>query len=98
MSLRGVPPLVPSGLGASCAVGGRFCGCWPFSCPSPLFSFGGGSACSSLCLPWAGARFGRDLVWSTGLLLALALCSALPRPHGPAGFCTRLARRPFLPG
>ena len=30
------------GLAASCGVHGRFCGCGPFSCPPPLFFFGGG--------------------------------------------------------
>ena len=50
------------GLAASCGVGGRFGGCGLFPRPPPLpplFSLsGGGSACSSLCLPWAGARTG----------------------------------------
>ena len=68
------------GLAASCGVDGRFCGCGPFSCPPPFF-FPGGSACSSLCLPWAGARTGRHSVWSSGLLLVLAFCQDLPRPH-----------------
>ena len=63
-----------------------------------LFFFGGGSACSSLCLPWAGARTGQHSVRSSGLLLAVAFCQAVPRRHGSGGLCTRWARRPFLPG
>ena len=90
------------GLAASCGVGGRFGGCGLFSRPplSPfcLLSLGGGPACSSLCLPWAGARTGRHSVLSSGLLLAVAFCLAVFRPHGSAGRCTRWARRPFLPG
>ena len=95
----------PGGLAAPCGVGGRFggCGgCGPFSRPNPpsppVFFWGGGSACSSLCLPWAGARTGRHSVWSSGLLLAVAFCLAASRPHGSAGLCTRWARRPFVPG
>ena len=64
----------------------------------PLFFFWGGPACSSLCLPWAGARTGPHSVWSSGLLLAFAFCLAVFRPHGSGGLCTRWARRPFLPG
>ena len=65
----------------------------------PLFFFrGGGPACSSLCLPWAGARTSPHSVWSSGLLLAVAFCLAVFRPHGSGGLCTRWARRPFLPG
>ena len=42
---------------------------WAFLVPPPpLFFRGGGAACSSLCLPWVGARTGRHSVWSTGLL------------------------------
>ena len=68
---------------ASCGVGGRFGGFWPFSRSSaPLFFFEGGSACSSLCLPWAGARTGLQSVWSSGLLLVVAFCLAPSRPHG----------------
>ena len=68
--------------------------------PSPFFFFfsGGRPACSSLCLPWAGARTGPHSVWSSRLLLAFAFCSAEFRPHGSGGLCTRWARRPFLPG
>ena len=67
--LRGPPVLLRvGGLAASCGVGGRFPGCGPFSRPPTLFFFRGGSACSSLCLPWAGARTGRLSVWSSGWL------------------------------
>ena len=89
------------GLAASCDVGWRFGGCGLFSRPPPLppcFIFGGGAACSSLCLPWAGECIGPHLVWSSGLLLAFAFCLAVFRPHGSGGLCTRWARRPFLPG
>ena len=86
------------GSAASCVVGGRFGGCGPFSSPPPCLVFLGGSACSSLCLPWAGARTGRLSVWSSALLLVAAFCQAVPRPHGSGGLCTRWARRPFLPG
>ena len=87
------------GLAPSC--GGWFGGCGLFSRPPlpPLFCFfGGGPACSSLCLPWAGARTGPRSVWSSGPLLAVAFCLAVFRPHGSAGLCTGWARRPFLPG
>ena len=71
---------------------------WAVLSPPPLpplfFSFWGGSACSSLCLPWAGARTGPHSVWSSGLLLAVACCLAVSRPHGPGGLCERWARRP----
>ena len=89
------------GLAASGGVGGLFGGCGLFSRPPflpPLFFFGGGAACSSLCFPWAGARTGLHSVWSSGLLLAVAFCLAVFRPHGSGGLCTRWARRPFLPG
>ena len=90
------------GLAASCDVGGRFGGCGLFSHPPslpPLFYFfGGGAACSSLCLSWAGARTGPHSVWSSGLLLAVAFCLAVFRPHGSGGLCTRWARRPFSAG
>ena len=88
-------------LAASGGVGGRFGGCGLFPPPPPLppmFFFWGGAACSSLCLPWAGARTGPHSVWSSGLLLAVAFCLAVFRPHGSGGLCTRWARRPFLPG
>ena len=89
-------------LAASCGVGGRFGGCVLLSRPlrlPPLVCFPrGGAACSFLCLPWAGARTGPHSVWSSGLLLAVAFCLAVFRPHGSRGLCTRWARRPFLPG
>ena len=43
------------GLAASCSVGGRFGGCWPFSRPPP-FSFLGGGLCLFLPLPSLGWR------------------------------------------
>ena len=54
--------------------------------PSVVFFFGGGPACSSLCLPWAGARTDPHSVLSSGLLLAVAFCLAVlsqvvVRPH-----------------
>ena len=58
-------------LAASGGVGGRFGGCGLFSRLFPLpprFFGGGGLACSSLCLPWAGARTGLHSVLSSGLL------------------------------
>ena len=63
-----------------------------------VFLFWGGSAYSSLCPPWAGARTGRHSVWSSGLLLVFAFYQAVPRPHGSDVVCTRWDRRPFLPG
>ena len=69
--------------------------------PPPSFFWGGGGgglACSSLCLPWAGARTGLHSVLSSGLLSSVAFCVATFRPHGSGGLCTRWARRPFLPG
>ena len=104
----GVLSSVPSGggfLAASGGVGGRFDGCGLFSrlfpLP-PLFFFRGGGAgglaCSSLCLPWAGARTGLHSVLSSGLLFSVAFCLAAFRPHASDGLCTRWARRPFLPG
>ena len=62
------------------------------------FFFLGGSACSSPCLLWAGARTGGRSVWLTGLLLVLALGWAVPRPHGSGVLCTRLAWWPLLSG
>ena len=89
-------------LAAPGGVGGRFDGCGLFSRPPPpppsVFLLGGGAACSSLCLPWAVARTGPHSVWSSGLLLAVAFCLAVFRPHGSGGLCTRWARHPFLPG
>ena len=76
-------------------------GCFRACSPSPLlffFFFGGGLACSSLCLPWTGARSGLYSVLSSGLLSSVAFCVAMFRPHGSGGLCTRWARRPFLLG
>ena len=108
--LRGSPPLFfffffswGGGLAACGGVGGWLGGCGLFSClfpfPPPFFFFwGGGLACSSLCLPWAGARTGLYSVFSSGLLSSVAFCVAMFRPHGSGGLCTRWARRPFLLG
>ena len=88
------PPVVvlAGGLAAVC--------CFRAFSPSPLLFFfgGGGLACSSLCLPWAGARTGLHPVLSSRLLSSVAFCVAAFRPHGSGGLCTRWARRPFLPG
>ena len=43
------------------------------------------------------SRTGRHSLWFSGLLLVVAFCQAVPRPHGSGGLCTRWARRPFLP-
>ena len=88
-------------LAASCGVGGRFGGCGLFSRPPPLspavfFRLGGGG------LPIPPSAFHglahALAVWSSGLLLAVAFCSAVFRPHGSGGLCTRWARHPFLRG
>ena len=74
-------------------------GCFRAFSPSPLLFFGGGGlACSSLCLPLAGARTGLHSVLSSGLLSSVAFCVAAFRPHGSGGLCTRWTQRPFLPG
>ena len=75
-------------------------GCFRAFSPSPLlfFFFSGGLACSSLCLPWAGARTGLYSVLSSGLLFSVAFCVAMFRPHGSGGLCTLWARRRFLLG
>ena len=91
---------------------GRLWWCWrvvgrlwavfvPFPLPPSFFFFfflGGGLACSSLCLPWAGARTGLYSVLSSGLLFSVGFCVAMFRPHGSGGLCTLWARRPFLLG
>ena len=89
---------------------GRLWWCWrvvgrlwavfvPFPLPPSFFFFGGGGlACSSLCLPWAGARTSLYSVLSSGLLFSVAFCVAMFRPHGSGGLCTLWARRPFLLG
>ena len=101
----GVLSSVPSGWGVwpplvVLAGGSVAVGCSPAPPPLPplFFFWGGGPACSSLCLPWAGARTDPHSVWSSGLLLAVAFCLAVFRTHGSGGLCTRWARRPFLPG
>ena len=70
----------------------------PSRSPPPPVFFRGGSACSSLCLPLAGARTGLHSVWSSGLLLVVAFCLAVSWRHWSGGLCTRWARRPFLLG
>ena len=86
----GAWPLVVVLAGGLAAVG-----CFRAFSPSPLpFFFGGGLACSSLCLPWAGARTGLHSVLSSGLLSSVAFCVATFRPHWSGGLCTRWARRP----
>ena len=102
----GVLSSVPSGGGVWPALGvlaGGLAavGCFRAFSPSPLLFFGGGGgglACSSLCLPWAGARTGLHSVLSSGLPFSVAFCLAAFRPHGSGGLCTRWAQRPFLPG
>ena len=110
LCLCGGPPLFfffffswGGGLAACGGVGGWLGGCGLFSClfpfPPPFFFWGGGGlACSSLCLPWAGARTGLYSVLSSGLLSSVAFCVAMFRLHGSGGLCTRWARRPFLLG
>ena len=102
LCLFGGLPSVPSGWGVwppLVVLAGGFVAVGCIHAPPPGFFFlGGGAACSSLCLPWAGARTGPHSVWSSGLLLAVAFCLAVFRPHGSGGLCTRWARRPFLPG
>ena len=77
LCLCGGPPpffffFLGGGLAACGGVGGWLGGCGLFSClfpfPPPFFLGGGGLACSSLCLPWAGARTGLYSVFSSGLL------------------------------
>ena len=82
-----------------CRLGGGFgrllwCGwavwwLWAVLPPPPRVFFWAGSACSSLCLPWAGAGTGRHSVWSSGLLLVVVFCQAVPRPHWSGELCTR---------
>ena len=100
----GVLSLVPSGWGVWVPLVVLAGGLLAVGCsldpppPPPVFVSWGGPACSSLCLPSAGARTGPHSVWSSGLLLAVAFCLAVSRPHGLGGLCTSWARCPFLPG
>ena len=112
--LAGWSPCASLGVLSSLPSGGGFgllWWCWravwrlwavfaPFPPPPSFFFFffGGGAACSSLCLPWTGARTGLHSVLSSGLLLSVAFCLAAFRPHGSGGLRTRWFRRPFLPG
>ena len=98
----GGPPVPLWGSCLRCLLGGglgRLLWCWravwrlwavfaPFP-PPPSFFLGGGLACSSLCLPWAGARTGLHSVLSSGLLLSVAFCLAVFRPRRSGGLCTR---------
>ena len=68
------------GLAASCGVGGRFGGSGPFS-RSPRVFFGGGSACSSLCLPWFGIQCGLS-----GCCWWLRFARPCPGPMGRVGY------------
>ena len=52
-------------------VGRRVCVPGSLGLPSFCVFFWGGVACSTLCLPWAAARTGWQMVWLTGSLLAL---------------------------
>ena len=79
------------GLAASGGVGGRFGGCGLFSRPPPLpplffLGGGGGAACSSLCLPFAGARTGPHSVWSTGCCWRLRSVWPCSGPMGQVGY------------
>ena len=102
----GVLSLVPSGLGVGTPLvvlaGGLVavgCSLAPPPLPPLFLFFWGGGGCLFLPLPpWAGARTGPHSVWSSGLLLAVAFCLAVFRPHGSGGLCTLWARCPFLPG
>ena len=73
----------------------RWAGVPPLLCCLFVPFFWGGVACSSLCLPWAGARNGLHSVWLTRLLLVLRLAGPCPGPMGrlayvhawPGGLC-----------
>ena len=84
----GVLSSVPSGGGF-----GRLWWCWravwrlwavfvPFPPPPSFFFFfgGGGLACSSLCLPWAGARTGAFSVVFRAAVFSCVLCGRVPAP------------------
>ena len=104
------PPVPLWGSCLRCLLGGCFgrlwwCGravwwLWAVFAPPPLppllFFFGGGAAYSSLCFPWAGARTGPHSVLSSGLLLSVACCFAVFRPHGWAMYT--LGSAPLLAG
>ena len=79
------PPLVVLGGGLAAV------GCFRAFSPSPLrvFFLGGGLACSSLCLPWVGARIGLHSVLSSGVLFSVGFCLVAFRPHGSGELCTR---------
>ena len=81
--LGGVWPPVVVLAGGLAAVG-----CFRAFSPSPLLFFflGGGLACSSLCLPLAGARTGLHSVLSSGLLSSVAFCVPRSGPMGRVGY------------
>ena len=105
--LRGSPPFFFFFLGGGA---GRLWWClrvvgrlWavfvPFPLPPSFFFFlGGGLACSSLCLPWAGARTGLYSVLSSGLLSSVAFCVAMFRPHGSGWALYTVGSAPLLAG
>ena len=64
--------------------------------PLPPFFFllGGGLLVPPSVFPGLAHALARI---QCGLLLAVAFCLAVFRPHGSGGLCTRWARRPFLP-
>ena len=95
----GGPPVPLWGSCLRCLLGGGFgrllwcwravCWLWAVFAPPPLpalFFFGGGAACSSLCLPWAGASTGPHSVWSPGLLLAERSVWPCSGPIGRVGY------------
>ena len=56
-----------------------------FVCSLFCFFSGRGFACSSVCLPWAGALTGPLSVWLTRLLLVLRSAGLCPGPFGRVG-------------
>ena len=67
--------------------------------PPSVFFWWEGGGCLFLPLPLlVGSRTGPHSVLSSRLLLAVAFCLAVFRPHGSGELCTRWARRPFLSG
>ena len=54
--------------------------------PPPVFFFRGGSACSSLCPPWAGARTGWCQCGLRGCFWCLSFSRPCPGPVGRVGY------------